>query len=732
MAKQNRKLEPTVILCFNLIYPEGGAPLAAEEAAPLAEDIIHIRDRFDSLIDKVLDGIENGRDNILKAKDGMFTMFFPSDEIVSSLIKAIDIANEIKTLWLNSSVNLSRKKEKKELIFLAIAIHQAAFPGGKPGGFGLECGIVLWNLASKESERDKNIKILISRDVYDVLEAASKLDPELNFVSLGLQKFEDIPPMTVYEINKKNAQEEKKEALIKIFLEAAPQFSGFVGREAELRKLQSSIETNNIAMVCGLPGIGKTALCSRLAAIIQDTYKIFWLTLHEDITEEMIFVYLDAFLAEKEDETLKMSQLGTEERIQALINSMEKNKYALFFDMERYTVKDDQIKTILSAIDKKLKKSIAIFIVPRKIEFLERASIEPIMLGELTREEIAQFLEVFGQENIPEKVKNEIIEKIGGNPSILKYFTSLIERYWYDPEELANQLPRYREDAEKYVIERLFSEASLEEKNLLFLLSMLRKPIDTTMAKAIYKLSDFEERINSVLKFFVFTMYPDNRYIAHPITKKMALTQERDVKRIHQQIGDCFNNLLNTKNVEKDIHAYLETFYHYFECGWTNEAFEIISNNLEILIESGYPKTMEQLFNKYTISILKPENWVNLWQCRGIIAEFMGDFGRAQEFYSEMLSYAEKIMFHAGRIHAWMLLARNSLAMGKATEAIETLNKACQLAERIENKDLIHEVYQKLSEYYLNTGDKKTAEEWDDKVEQLIIKKDETEKEWIY
>ena len=42
------------------------------------------------------------------------------------------------------------------------------------------------------------------------------------------------------------------------------------------------------------------------------------------------------------------------------------------------------------------------------------------------------------------------------------------------------------------------------------------------------------------------------------------------------------------------------------------------------------------------------------------------------------------------------------------------------------------EVYQKISEYYIDTGDSKTAEEWDDKVEQLYIKKDETEKEWIY
>ncbi|MBU0699812.1 ATP-binding protein [bacterium] len=719
MAKQSRKLEPTVILCFNLIYPEG------------EEDTVHLGDRFDSLIDTVLESINSSRDNIIKAKNGMLTMFFPSDEISISLVKAIDIANEIKTLWLTSSVSLSRKKEKKESINLAMAIHQAAFPGGKPDGFGLECGITLWNLAKKISEQDKNTKILISRDGYDVLEAASKLDTELNFINLGLQRFEDIPPMTVYEIHNKNVHDEKKEALIKVFLEGVPQFTGFVGREAELRKLQSSIETNNTVMVCGLPGIGKTALCSRFAEIIQDTYKVFWLTLHEDITEEIIFIHLYTFLAEKDD-SLKMSQLSTEERTQALINSLEKNKYALFFDMECYVIKDDQIKAILSALDKKLKKSVVVFIVPRRVEFLERASIEPIMLGELNHKEILQFLEVFGQEDMTEMVRNEIIKKIGGNPSILKHFMNLIQRYWYDPAELANQLPKYKEDAEKSVMERLFSEVSLEEKNLLFLLSILRKPIDNTMAKAIYRLSDFEERMNSVLNSFVFTMYPDNRYIAHPITKRMALSQERDVNRIHQQIGDCFNNLLNTKNADKDIHVYLETFYHYFECGWTNEAFEIISNNLEILIEAGYPKTIEQLFNKYTISILKPENWVNLWQCKGMIAESMGDSGRAQEFYQEMLTVAEKIMFHTGRIRAWLLLARNSFSMGEAIEALETLNKACQLAERIEDKDLMTEVYQKISEYYIDTGDSKTAEEWDDKVEQLYIKKDETEKEWIY
>jgi len=721
MAKQNRKLEPTVILCFNLICPEG------------EEDAVNIRDGFDSLIDMVLDRIPDAKDNVIKAKDGMITIPFSAEEIASGLVKAINTALEIQSLWLNSPVHLSRKKKKKELINLSIAIHQTAFPGGKPGGFGLECVAALWSLAQRESEKDKNTKIFLSRDGYDVLEATSRLDSELNFINLGIQNFEDIPPMTVYEIRKKGEQDGKEEELIKTFLEGVPCALGFVGREIELRKLQSLLKINNTAMVCGLPGMGKTALCSKLASLIQDTHKVFWITLHEDITEEIILVQLAAFLAEAGDKTLKRAQNSSmDKKIQALISSLEKNKYALFFDLEGYTVKDDPIKAILSALDRELKQSMVVFIVPRKVEFLERSSLEPVSLGELNHGEIIQFFKVREQEDLPERIMKEIIEKVGGNPYILKHFTGLIQRYWYDPEELVNQLPRYREEAEKYLLERLFSEASLEEKNLLFLLSLLRKPTDDTMAKEIYRLSDFEERINSILGFFVFTIYPDNKYIVHSITKKIALLQERDVRRIHQQIGDCFNNLLNTKNADKDIYSYLETHYHYFECGCINESFEIIFHNLEALIKSGYPKTIEQLLNKYTPLILKPENWVNLWQCKGIIAESMSDFTRAQGFYQEMLMAAEKIMFHVGRIHSLMFLARNSFSIGEVTEAIETLNKACQLSERIEDKDLMAEVYRKLSEYYLDAGNSQKSKEWAEKIEQLSAEKIETGKEWIY
>ncbi|MFH1898608.1 MAG: tetratricopeptide repeat protein [Candidatus Desantisbacteria bacterium] len=721
MAKPNRKLEPIVILCVNLICPEGET------------DVVNIRDSFDLLIAKVLEEIPDAKDNVIKAKDGLMTIPFSADEIVSGLVKAINTAIEVQSLWLNSPVNLSRKRKKKELINLSIAIHQTAFPGGKPGGFGLECIAALWSLAQKESEKDKNGKIFLSRDGYDVLEAASRLDPELNFINLGIQRFENIPPMTVYEIRKKGEQDGKEEELIKTFLEGVPCALGFVGRETELEKLQSLLKTNNTAMVCGLPGIGKTALCSKLASLLQDTNKVFWITLPEDITEEILLVQLAAFLAEAGDKTLKKVQnLSGDKKIAALISSLEKNKYALFFDLEGYTIKDDQIKTILSALDRELKKSVVVFIVPRKVEFLERSSLEPVSLSELNRREIIQFLSARDQEDLPERVKDEIIEKVGGNPYILKHFTGLIQRYWYDPEELVNQLPRYREEAEKYLLERLFSEASLEEKNLLFLLSLLRKPTDDTMAKEIYRLADFEEKINSILGFFVFTIYPDNKYIAHSITKKMALSQERDVRRIYQQIGDCFNNLLNTKNTDKDIYNYLEPSYYYFECGCINESFEIIFHNLETLIKSGYPKTIEQLLNKYTPLILKPENWVNLWQCKGNIAEFMGDFGRAQDFYQEMLTAAEKIMFHTGRIRAWMFLARNSFAKGETTEAVETLNKACQLAERIDDKDLMAEVYRKLSEYYLDAGNSQKSEEWAERIEQLLAKKIETGKEWIY
>ncbi|MBI4778059.1 hypothetical protein HY792_03980 [Candidatus Desantisbacteria bacterium] len=79
-----------------------------------------------------------------------------------------------------------------------------------------------------------------------------------------------------------------------------------------------------------------------------------------------------------------------------------------------------------------------------------------------------------------------------------------------------------------------------------------------------------------------------------------------------------------------------------------------------------------------------------------------------------------------------MLLARNSFSVGEVTEAIETLTKACQLSERIEDKDLMAEIYRKMSEYYLDAGKSQKSKEWAEKIEQLSAEKIETGKEWIY
>jgi tetratricopeptide (TPR) repeat protein len=365
------------------------------------------------------------------------------------------------------------------------------------------------------------------------------------------------------------------------------------------------------------------------------------------------------------------------------------------------------------------------------VEFLKNACDHAIMLQELTLEEGVEFLKQFGLRDLPEEMLQEIIKKIGSNPFVLKHFIGLIQRHWYSPQELIQELPRYKEEIEKCIIEKLFADVSIEEKNLLFLLSLLRKPVNNKLSKCIYKLSDFEEKLYSLLKFFVFIEYENEYYKVHPLTKRISLLQNRDIKRIHQYIAECFDKQINANNKKNDINMYLERHYHYFESGATNEAFKGIYDNLYELINAGYLKTIEQLLSKYTPTILKPENWVNLWQCKGIIAETRGDFETAEKYYKEMFQYADKILFHQGKIDALILLGKNASLKGDILHAKEFLIKSAQLAEKIDYKDKLAEVYHQIAEYCSKMGDMEDAKKWNEKAIQISNKKDKEGKEWI-
>ncbi len=75
-----------------------------------------------------------------------------------------------------------------------------------------------------------------------------------------------------------------------------PEVSRFVGRETELATFTQKLVETNLAVITGMPGVGKTAFATVLARYVSAPHKIFWHECHQDQSIEEIVWKLAGFL----------------------------------------------------------------------------------------------------------------------------------------------------------------------------------------------------------------------------------------------------------------------------------------------------------------------------------------------------------------------------------------------------------------------------------------------------
>jgi hypothetical protein len=76
-----------------------------------------------------------------------------------------------------------------------------------------------------------------------------------------------------------------------------PQVAGFVGREAELTAYADRLVNEQLAVIAGMAGVGKTALAVTLAQRVADPEHTFWHTFHEGEGVDALLWKLAGFLA---------------------------------------------------------------------------------------------------------------------------------------------------------------------------------------------------------------------------------------------------------------------------------------------------------------------------------------------------------------------------------------------------------------------------------------------------
>lgn len=642
----------------------------------------------------------------------VFLNYFPrgsisgNEKMTQNLEEIINIVLKIREEW--------SKCKKEPCSNLTITIHKGGFPSAdNPSGFILDCSIAMQKFASNRTIEENESKFIISRDIYDFIQSQDK-EYGLEFLNLGSQGFEELPPLTLYEIIDKKKVEEREAIKKRICLplETPPLINTFIGRKEELRTLHHKLSEQGIILIEGPAGIGKTSLSAEFAQSVQGKYRIFWFTLTEDTNSDMILSHLNDFLIENQDTSFDCYQrdgrLDLSKKLDHLVDSLEKKQYIFFFDNHIHTLHDKKIKTILVALSSKLNRSKLIFTTTRRSDIFDsiagaecNISRNTMILNELTFEESVELFRAFGIEQESESLMREIIERIGAFPFTLRLLISLVQRHWYDPFDVIDSMPhifQIKERIDKLLIDKHFNDASSSEKDILILMSVLRRPVEINFIarSVIYHPQEFETKFNRFVDFLVLVKNKNERYSLHPLIKDFCYRIIPNPKFIHKKAAEIYHNIILNEN--ESIDAIIETHYHYFkaknfESGLLHLRF--FANNL---IERGLFEPLENEINRYDIDIIPLEDWIWICQIKGEIAQIKGKIEKAIDYYHQMLEASSKIMSDNGKAEGFWCLGNLFKEQKDKDKAVEYYKKCEQIAQRIENKELLERLKQVVAE----------------------------------
>ncbi|MEM6399553.1 MAG: ATP-binding protein [Cyanobacteria bacterium P01_D01_bin.116] len=316
--------------------------------------------------------------------------------------------------------------------------------------------------------------------------------------------------------SRKNRVEENEKICLKEDCDEMPDVLVFYGREKEIQDIKKSILDNRsrALVLCGQPGIGKTALAAKLAEKVKSDFECFcWRSLNYSSppTLSELLSGLIKFLSSEENNSLpsnvddlikKLLQIFSNRRILLVIDSWE--KILRVQNIKGCQTDYDKYSELLKQIAERRHKSYVIITTqeePKELSLLKtRSSINLIQLTGLDFEAGLKILEERQLTFIPEQAKKLINRDYNGNPLELIHICEHIASVF------AGSLTQY-EINHTYLVPQSFQSAINEicknlsdlEAQILQIIATESKPIEYEKLK-LQILQNYSEVSNSSLQ----------------------------------------------------------------------------------------------------------------------------------------------------------------------------------------------------------------------------------------
>jgi serine/threonine protein kinase/tetratricopeptide (TPR) repeat protein len=426
----------------------------------------------------------------------------------------------------------------------------------------------------------------------------------------------------------------------------------FVGREAELAYYLDRLTMQHLAIITGMPGVGKTTLALQLAQRFAGSRSTFAHAFHEGEGAEVIVWELAKFLAWHEQQDLWSMLRGAQQTgskpppIEVLfdhvLHLLRGRKYLLILDNFHYIEHDPLMGKLLEKFRTLLASGEMSVIIASQRKPAFASTNDYAVLTGLGSADAIRLLAQRGITLNPEATE-KLYRLTEGNPQLLTLAVGALHGV-DDPARLMRHVAE-SEDIEHYLMTAIDQRLNEEERAIMSAVSAFlgypatRDAIEAALEDSV-RITGSIKRLLSDLRSRYLLLESDSAagkaYAQHETVRAFyyALLNRRERLALHRRAASYFDT---------EAPDALQAARHYDLALEHERAAQLAASDVWGAINRGQAQSLRALLDQLSGRVLNPIDMAAVHVTRGQVCAFLGEGRIAQESYQAALSQLETL-----------------------------------------------------------------------------------------
>jgi serine/threonine protein kinase/tetratricopeptide (TPR) repeat protein len=466
----------------------------------------------------------------------------------------------------------------------------------------------------------------------------------------------------------------------------------FVGREAELAYFTDKLMTGHLAVILGMPGVGKTGLASELARRQDRPTRTFWHSFHEGEGVNALIWKLAGFLAWHDQGDLwntlqSCTQTGSqapppELLLDYLFHMLRGQGYLLFFDDFHHVDDDPLLNQFIERLQPTLKAGEidVIIAAQRRPAFVHEddfALLDGLTLADLRRLVLIRGLDL----------SDELIETLlaytEGNAQLVMLALDALRRT-KEPARLMSRLSE-SDQVEHFLVKEVDQGLTDEERNVLSAVAILlgypttrdaiaavldgasvRRPLNDLTSRSLLTVKEKDYGKEYTLNTMVRSFYYD-------------LLSQQKRQAMHRRAGEFY------ESQAADALSALRAARHFQECGEYARALRLVTTDVWAIINQGQARTLRHVLDQFSEQQLDKPEWATVLWARGQVYALLGEAQIARTSYEAAFAQAQTLS-DTNELQARCCRGLGELLQDDAPqEALDWLRRGLETVQGIES-----------------------------------------------